>query len=94
VLSPLFFVLHSVVVGFARQSRHGGWVCSPISARPGRGGLCQTRRGHGGGAVGVIEGRDEEREKKKKKKKDAMRKEKKKLKYYNEIIILIKMERV
>ena len=43
-----------MVVGFARRSR------------PGRGGLCQTRHGHGGGAVGVIEGRDEEREKKKK----------------------------
>jgi hypothetical protein len=36
-------------------------------------GLCRSQRG--GGAVGVIEGRDEEREKKKKK--DVMRKEKK-----------------
>jgi hypothetical protein len=53
--------------------------------------VCLCRSWRDGGAVGIIEERDEKREKKKKK---CYEEREKKLKKYNKIIILIKIERV
>jgi hypothetical protein len=52
--------------------------------------VCLCRSWRDGGAVGIIEERDEKREKKKK----CYEEREKKLKKYNKIIILIKIERV